>query len=64
MLCPLDPELRHLAFDHPGVGTEPAGWEHLEEDLTGGLRLGISQHQRGKSPDATPWCGVPPGGCG
>ena len=60
----LDLELRHLAFHDPGVGSEPATREDLEEQLGQGLGQGVSQGLRGKNPGATPWYGVPPGECG
>jgi hypothetical protein len=46
---PLDPKLGHLALDHAGVGSQPPGWEHLEEDLASGFGMGVSERLRGKT---------------
>jgi hypothetical protein len=46
---PLDPKVGHLALDHAGVGSQPPGWEHLEEDLASGFGVGVSERLRGKT---------------
>src|SRR5450759_5018317 len=61
---PLDPKVGHLALDHAGVGSQPPGWEYLEEDLASGFGVGVSERLRGENPDGTPWSGGPPGGNG
>lgn len=64
MLGPLDPEVRHLAFDHPRVGPTSTVGQQFEEQLVSELLGGGTEDLRGKNPGETPWTGVPPGGCG
>ena len=42
--------VRHLALDDAGVGAQAAGREQLEEQLLGGLLVGIIERFGGKSP--------------